>query len=143
MSKNELQYYVLDVFAKQKYEGNPLSVVVVEKDLELPVYQKIAREFGYSETSFIKFSEADNLLKVRSFTPAGFEVGGAGHNLLGAICLALYKNWNIFGGQSGEKFVIMQDQRRFRFQLMILMMIFLLSECFRVRQRSSKKFRLK
>ena len=107
---NKLQYYVLDVFANERYKGNPLSVVSVDKDLELPVYQKIAREFGYSETSFVYYSSEEKAFKVRSFTPAGIEVNGAGHNLLGAVCLALEKKWDIFRRQKNEQFVIMKDK---------------------------------
>lgn len=105
-----LQYYVLDVFTTEKYKGNPLSVVLVDEDLEVSDYQKIAHEFGYSETSFIQFSSESDALKVRSFTPAGVEVDGAGHNLLGAVCLALLKGWNIFEHQKNEQFVIMETQ---------------------------------
>jgi trans-2,3-dihydro-3-hydroxyanthranilate isomerase len=80
-----LAYYVLDVFTKEKYQGNPLAVVVTDVDLSLTEYKNIAREFGYSETSFIQYSEKFNYLRVRSFTPTGFEINGAGHNLLGAV----------------------------------------------------------
>ena len=59
-------------------------------------YQNISREFGYSETSFVYYSIEQKALNVRSFTPTGVEVDGAGHNLLGAVCAALLKgNTNI------------------------------------------------
>lgn len=102
---NELNYYVLDVFTTQRYKGNQLSVVYVENELDLQQYHDISKEFGYSETSFIHYSTPENILKVRSFTPAKFEVAGAGHNLLGAVCLALIKKWDIFKNQQGEKLV--------------------------------------
>jgi PhzF family phenazine biosynthesis protein len=110
MQTNKLQYYVVDVFTGEKYEGNPLSVVITEKDLELAIYQKISKEFGYSETSFVYYSSEEGALKVRSFTPAGIEVNGAGHNLLGAVCLALEKEWNIFKEQQDKRFVIMKEE---------------------------------
>lgn len=107
----KLNYYVLDVFTDQKYKGNQLSVVYTDDELELSQYHAIAREFGYSETSFISYSIIENALKVRSFTPAEFEVNGAGHNLLGAVCLALIKGWDIFKNQDGPPFVMINDTR--------------------------------
>jgi trans-2,3-dihydro-3-hydroxyanthranilate isomerase len=102
----KLDYYVLDVFAQEKYKGNQLSVVYTDDPLELEEYYSIAREFGYSETSFITYSTDNNVLKVRSFTPAEFEVNGAGHNLLGAVSLALIKDWDIFKNQTGMPWVM-------------------------------------
>jgi PhzF family phenazine biosynthesis protein len=107
----KLDYYVLDVFTDQKYKGNQLSVVYTDDELELSQYHAISGEFGYSETSFISYSTTENALKVRSFTPAEFEVNGAGHNLLGAVCLALIKGWDIFKHQDGPPFVMIKDTR--------------------------------
>lgn len=103
----ELKYYVLDVFTDEKYKGNQLSVVCTDGELKLEQYYAIAREFGYSETSFINRSTSGNTLDVRSFTPANFEITGAGHNLLGAVCLARLKKWNIFNEQDGNSWVLM------------------------------------
>lgn len=104
------KYCVLDVFTNERYKGNPLSVVFTDSDLELSVYENMAREFGYSETSFIYYSKADKALRVRSFTPTGFEIHGAGHNLLGAVCAAMLTNMKIFHEQKDQPFVIMKDQ---------------------------------
>ena len=104
------KYCVLDVFTTERYKGNPLAVVFTDSDLELPVYENMAREFGYSETSFIYYSKPDKALKVRSFTPTGFEIHGAGHNLLGAVCAALLLDMKIFHEQEGKQFVIMKDE---------------------------------
>jgi trans-2,3-dihydro-3-hydroxyanthranilate isomerase len=105
------QYSLVDVFTNEKYRGNPLAVVFTDSDLELVNYENISREFGYSETSFIYYSKIDKALKVRSFTPTGFEVNGAGHNLLGAVCAALLANIPIFQEQGEERYVIMKDER--------------------------------
>ena len=107
---NVYNYCVLDVFTNERFKGNPLSVVFTDSDLQLTAYEKISREFGYSETSFICYSKQDKALKVRSFTPAGFEVNGAGHNLLGAVAAALLKGIKIFNEQDGIPFVIMKDE---------------------------------
>jgi PhzF family phenazine biosynthesis protein len=109
--RKSLEYYVLDVFSNKSYKGNPLSVVFTNDNLQLGEYQNISREFGYSETSFAYYSNAQRVLDVRSFTPTGVEVGaGAGHNLLGAVCAALLKGIQIFQEQNETKrFVIMKD----------------------------------
>jgi len=45
----------------------------------------VAREFNQSETTFLlRPSRPGATVRLRSFTPAGAEVGGAGHNALGA-----------------------------------------------------------
>jgi len=108
-NKITLEYYVLDVFTTKSYKGNPLSVVFTNGNLELEQYEKIAREFGYSETSFVYYSNTKKALIVRSFTPTGFEVDGAGHNLLGAVGAALLKKMEIFQEQSASHFVIMKE----------------------------------
>jgi trans-2,3-dihydro-3-hydroxyanthranilate isomerase len=107
----KLDYYVLDVFTNEKFKGNQLAVVYTDEELELTEYYDIAKEFGYSETSFIKYSTSEGVFKVRSFTPAKFEITGAGHNLLGAVCLALLKKWDIFKAQSNETWVSMAGQK--------------------------------
>jgi len=111
MDMKKLNYYVLDVFTDQKYKGNQLSVVYSDEELTLTQYHDIAREFGYSETSFVRHSTKEHALVVRSFTPAEYEVIGAGHNLLGAVCLALLKGWDIFKNQEGSSHVMIKDTR--------------------------------
>ncbi|SHL90926.1 trans-2,3-dihydro-3-hydroxyanthranilate isomerase [Mucilaginibacter sp. OK098] len=105
----QLDYYVLDVFTDSRYKGNQLSVVYIDHELDLEQYHNISREFGYSETSFVYYAEEEGVFKVRSFTPAKFEVTGAGHNLLGAVCLALLKKWDIFKKQDGAQWVKIED----------------------------------
>jgi PhzF family phenazine biosynthesis protein len=109
--RKSLAYFVLDVFTDKSYKGNPLAVVFTDGNLALGEYQNMSREFGYSETSFIYYSQEKKALDVRSFTPAGVEVGpGAGHNLLGAVCAALMKGMQIFEEQhEGKRFVMMTD----------------------------------
>lgn len=109
--RKSLEYLVLDVFSDISYKGNPLAVVFTNGDLELLEYQNISKEFGYSETSFVYYSQEKKALDVRSFTPTGVEVGaGAGHNLLGAVCAALIKDIKIFKEQDElDRFVMMGD----------------------------------
>ena len=98
------------IFTNERFKGNPLAVVFTTSDLAISIYKNISKEFGYSETSFIYYSKADKALRVRSFTPTGFEIHGAGHNLLGAICGALLTDMKIFHEQEGKQYVIMKDE---------------------------------
>jgi trans-2,3-dihydro-3-hydroxyanthranilate isomerase len=108
--RTTLEYYVLDVFSNTSYKGNPLSVVFTNGILGLEEYQNISKEFGYSETSFVYYSTKQKALMVRSFTPTGIEIEGAGHNLLGAVCGALLKKMPIFDEQDeANRFVIMKN----------------------------------
>ncbi len=106
-----LDYYVVDVFTDSRYKGNQLSVVYTDEELDINQYYDISREFGYSETSFVNYSTSENVFKVRSFTQAKHEVIGAGHNLLGAVCLALLKKWDIFKHHGAEPWVMIKDDR--------------------------------
>ncbi|CAA9433997.1 MAG: Phenazine biosynthesis protein PhzF like [uncultured Rubrobacteraceae bacterium] len=78
-----LAFTIVDVFAEEKYAGNPLAVVRGAADLPDEVLQKITREMNYSETTFIlSEKERDGGYDVRIFTPGG-EVPFAGHPTLG------------------------------------------------------------
>jgi trans-2,3-dihydro-3-hydroxyanthranilate isomerase len=80
-----LRFYFVDVFAPRPLTGNPVSVVPDADELEVAQMQTIAREFNQSETTFIMRSTSSNAdWRLRSFTPVGAEVFGAGHNALGA-----------------------------------------------------------
>jgi len=56
----QLNYTVVDVFTHNRYEGNPLAIVEVPKSATLSQDQKqiIAREFNFSETTFLHEPEA-------------------------------------------------------------------------------------
>jgi PhzF family phenazine biosynthesis protein len=85
MREQPLHFYIVDVFAQEPLSGNPLALVVNAQDLSQETMQRIAREFNLSETTFLlppTRQEAD--WRLRSFTAVGIEVGGAGHNALGA-----------------------------------------------------------
>lgn len=76
---NKIPYYIVDVFAEHKYEGNQLAVVLWKKDFPESLMQVIAKEMNYSETIFITSIEN---YKVRIFTPEN-ELPFAGHPTLG------------------------------------------------------------
>jgi trans-2,3-dihydro-3-hydroxyanthranilate isomerase len=76
-------FYMLDVFAEEKYAGNQLAVVLDATDLSSEQMQKIANETHFSETTFIlSGAERNGGFDVRIFTPAR-EVPFAGHPTLG------------------------------------------------------------
>jgi trans-2,3-dihydro-3-hydroxyanthranilate isomerase len=78
-------FYVVDVFASQPLTGSPLPLLPDADDLDQAQLAAIAREFSQPETSFLlRPSLPGATVRIRSFTPAGAEVGGAGHNALGA-----------------------------------------------------------
>jgi PhzF family phenazine biosynthesis protein len=81
----ELPIGFVDVFADRALNGNALAVVEGGDELAQDVMAAIAREFNQSETTFIlKPSARGADWKLRSFTAAGVEVFGPGHNALGA-----------------------------------------------------------
>lgn len=83
LGSTDLVVGLVDVFADASLSGNPLAVVEGADALSEAQMRRIAGEFNQAETTFIMRSERADL-KLRSFTAAGAEVGGAGHNALGA-----------------------------------------------------------
>jgi trans-2,3-dihydro-3-hydroxyanthranilate isomerase len=76
-------FYIVDVFAEEKYAGNELAVVRQAVSLTGQTMQKIAREMNFSETTFILRDEEDRGgFDVRIFTPQE-EMPFAGHPTLG------------------------------------------------------------
>jgi trans-2,3-dihydro-3-hydroxyanthranilate isomerase len=81
MSKRS--FYIVDVFAEQKYSGNQLAVFRNAAGLSTEEMQTIALEMHFSETTFILSDEPrDGGYDVRIFTP-GEELPFAGHPTLG------------------------------------------------------------
>jgi len=79
----KLVFYIVDVFAEEKYAGNQLAVVRGVKALSDIEMQRIAKEMNYSETTFVLSDEKqDGGYDVRIFTPER-EVPFAGHPTLG------------------------------------------------------------
>jgi trans-2,3-dihydro-3-hydroxyanthranilate isomerase len=79
-----LPFHIVDVFAEAPYAGNPLAVVRDAAGLDAGTMQRIAREFGFSETTFLVSDARDASagVRVRIFTP-GQEIPFAGHPTLG------------------------------------------------------------
>jgi trans-2,3-dihydro-3-hydroxyanthranilate isomerase len=76
-------FYILDVFAEEKHTGNQLAVVIAKNPISDAEMQRIAREFNFSETTFIISDKPESSgYNVRIFTPER-EVPFAGHPTLG------------------------------------------------------------
>jgi trans-2,3-dihydro-3-hydroxyanthranilate isomerase len=73
------KFFIVDVFAERKYEGNQLAVFMCDEVLFEAEMQKIAKEMNYSETTFITSKENYD---VRIFTPE-VELPFAGHPTIG------------------------------------------------------------
>jgi trans-2,3-dihydro-3-hydroxyanthranilate isomerase len=76
------RFHIVDVFAEQLRAGNTLAVVRDAGDLDAAAMQRIAREFGFSETTFVLSATPGEETPVRIFTPAE-ELPFAGHPTLG------------------------------------------------------------
>ena len=76
-------YETVDVFTTTRFGGNPLAVIAEAKGLSSDEMQAIAREFNYSETTFVLTpKDPANTAQVRIFTPAT-EIPFAGHPNVG------------------------------------------------------------
>ena len=81
-------YVVYDVFTDLQFGGNPLAVVMGAENIGEQHLQSIAREFNFSETTFVfPPDKPAHTARVRIFTPTT-EIPFAGHPTIGtAICL--------------------------------------------------------
>jgi trans-2,3-dihydro-3-hydroxyanthranilate isomerase len=85
-----LEYFVVDVFSSEPLKGNPLAVVMNTCGLATERMQAIAREFNFSESTFVerrpaKVERAEGV-RVRIFT-AQEELKFAGHPTLGTAAV--------------------------------------------------------
>jgi trans-2,3-dihydro-3-hydroxyanthranilate isomerase len=88
---SKLSFYLVDVFAQEKFAGNQLEVVLNASSLSSEHMQHIANEMHFSETSFVLSNRKQNGgYDVRIFTPAR-ELPFAGHPTLGTVYVI--KHW--------------------------------------------------
>ena len=77
------RYLTADVFTDHRFGGNQLAVFPDARGIDPSLYQNIAREFNYSETTFVlPPDDPSHTAKVRIFTPGG-ELQFAGHPTVG------------------------------------------------------------
>ena len=90
------QFYIVDVFAEQKYAGNQLAVFRNAQHFTAEQMQALAREMHFSETTFIlSDSPRDGGYDVRIFT-VDVEMPFAGHPTLGTAYVIRHE---LLGGQ--------------------------------------------
>jgi trans-2,3-dihydro-3-hydroxyanthranilate isomerase len=83
MSAMRLRYDIVDVFTDRPFAGNQLAVVHGADELGTDQCQAIAREFGFSESTFPSSRVSDGrAYSTRIFTPEQ-EIPFAGHPTLG------------------------------------------------------------
>ncbi len=79
----KMTFYIVDVFAVEKYTGNQLAIFTDASTLSEEQMQQLAKEMNYSETTFITSTDLqDGGYDVRIFTP-NKELPFAGHPTLG------------------------------------------------------------
>jgi trans-2,3-dihydro-3-hydroxyanthranilate isomerase len=76
------RYYICDVFTERRFGGNQLAVLPEANGLSSEQMQQIAREFNFSETTFVFPPKAGHTRHVRILTPAR-EIPFAGHPNVG------------------------------------------------------------
>ena len=80
---SKIKFYILDVFAREKYAGNQLAVFVdLNKQLSSDQMLQITREINFAESTYVRSIEDDGSFGVRIFTTE-YEVPFAGHPTLG------------------------------------------------------------
>lgn len=83
------RYFICDVFTDTRFGGNQLAVLPDARGLSGAAMQQIAREFNFSESTFVLPPEHGHSRRVRIFTPR-IEVPFAGHPNVGtAFALAV------------------------------------------------------
>jgi trans-2,3-dihydro-3-hydroxyanthranilate isomerase len=92
----QVAYEVVDVFTAERFGGNPLAVIPDARGLADELMQRIAAEFGYSETTFVlPPDDPRHTARVRIFTPTT-EVPFAGHPNVGTA-FVLARRGEVFG----------------------------------------------
>jgi trans-2,3-dihydro-3-hydroxyanthranilate isomerase len=76
------RYYICDVFTDTRFGGNQLAVLPEAQGLSDRQMQQIAREFNFSESTFVLPPERGYDRRVRIFTPTA-EIPFAGHPNVG------------------------------------------------------------
>jgi trans-2,3-dihydro-3-hydroxyanthranilate isomerase len=95
-------YEVVDVFTTTRFGGNPLAVIPDARGLDDTLMQRIAAEFGFSETTFVlPPADAQHTAQVRIFTPTA-EVPFAGHPNVGTA-FVLARRGEVSGRPVGEQ----------------------------------------
>ena len=97
-----LAYETVDVFTDTAFGGNPLAVVFGAEALSTEAMQAIAREFNYSETTFVlPPKDPAHTAQVRIFSTKR-EMPFAGHPNVGTAMVLAWRG-EVFGKEIGER----------------------------------------
>ena len=97
----EFDFSLVDVFSDQPFGGNQLAVFPNAVGIADQTMQRLAREFNFSETTFVlPPTDPSCTCRVRIFTPRQ-ELPFAGHPTLGTAAVLARGN----GGQAVRQFV--------------------------------------
>ena len=89
------RFRILDVFTTRPYAGSPLAVLPEAQGLSDEQMQKIASEFAFSATAFVRPPRSPGSThRVRIFTPAR-EIPFAGHATIGSALTLLSGKYGI------------------------------------------------
>lgn len=95
-------FITLDVFTRDRFRGNQLAVFPDARGLDSETMQAIAREFKYSEITFVlPPSDPANTAQVRIFTPTA-EIPFAGHPNVGTG-FVMARQDDVFGSRPGDR----------------------------------------
>jgi len=84
-------FHIVDVFSSTPFGGNQLAVLPDAVGISTEGMQKIAREFNFTETTFVlPKNDPANTCRVRIFTPRA-ELDFAGHPSVGTACALVMK----------------------------------------------------
>lgn len=86
MTERTLPFWLVDVFAREPFTGNGLSVFLLDEELPAPVMLSITREMRQFETIFLRRTAQSSRYDARIFTMQE-ELPYAGHPVIGAAAL--------------------------------------------------------
>ena len=101
------RYYICDVFTETRFGGNQLAVLPQADGLSPQQMQQIAREFNFSETTFVFPAKAGHTRHVRIFTPVR-ELPFAGHPNVGTAFVLT--SIGEFGEVKSQAMVIFEEE---------------------------------
>jgi len=96
-----LRYVIVDVFTGRALAGNQLAVFTDAREIDTELMQALAKEIGFSETTFVLPPEETGHARIRIFNP-WTEMPFAGHPTLGtAFVLAGPLQLSVIGLETG------------------------------------------
>jgi len=86
-----MKTYIVDSFTKEPFKGNPAGVCFLQQEITEEQMLSIAREFGLSETAFIRQTDKADTCTIRFFSPKK-EIPLCGHATLASARIIFNKS---------------------------------------------------